>query len=167
MSTHPLHFGPIPTKYKNEQNKELFHEYHYLLTCSLKRLIFAGFHALIYLSLTSKLPSSHVSACILEYTFFTSLPTLEEITLKLEINLEKVFPQYNVRFIAINDIYDSIVKNPSDRITVPIRNLMNEVNSRDTSIKVIRHLKTKMLNGDFIGAFAPYDYKSLNMIEIN
>lgn len=81
--------------------------------------------------------------------------------------LEKVFPQYNVRFIAINDIYDSIVKNPSDRITVPIRNLMNEVNSRDTSIKVIRHLKTKMLNGDFIGAFAPYDYKSLNMIEIN
>ena len=71
--------------------------------------------------------------------------------------LERVFPQNNTRFIAIDDNIDSI-KNAYDMM-MPVRNVFNEQYAADISKKVKSAFKTKQLNGEFIGAFAPYGYK--------
>ena len=74
--------------------------------------------------------------------------------------IEKIFPFLGVRFIAINDHYDSLHRNPeSDELIVPFKNLMNEAYCRDISIKTRSHLDIKRRHGDFIGAFPVYGYK--------
>ena len=74
--------------------------------------------------------------------------------------IEKIFPVLGVRFIAINDHYDSLHRNPeSDELIVPFKNLVNEAYCRDISIKTRSHLDIKRRNGDFIGAFPMYGYR--------
>lgn len=72
--------------------------------------------------------------------------------------LEKIFPFLGIRFIAINDYYDSANNNPDDHLIVPVKNLFNEAYCRDISIKVRSQLEVKRQKGDFIGAFAVYGY---------
>ena len=74
--------------------------------------------------------------------------------------LEKIFPFMGVRFIAINDNYDSQgEKAQSDALIVPFKNLINDAYCRDISVKIRSQLDIKRKMGDFIGAFAPYGYK--------
>jgi DNA invertase Pin-like site-specific DNA recombinase len=74
--------------------------------------------------------------------------------------IEKIFPVLGVRFIAINDHYDSLHRNPeSDELIVPFKNLVNEAYCRDISIKTRSHLDIKRRNGDFIGAFPMFGYR--------
>ncbi len=74
--------------------------------------------------------------------------------------LEKIFPSLGVRFIAINDNYDSgIDDNMANLFTLPFKNLMNEAYCKDISIKIRSSLETQRKRGEFIGAFAPYGYK--------
>lgn len=74
--------------------------------------------------------------------------------------LENIFPMINVRFISIIENIDSY-ENPEslDNYIVPIKNLMNDAYAKDISKKVKSVLKTKKVNGEFVGAFAPYGYK--------
>ena len=73
--------------------------------------------------------------------------------------LEKIFPLLGVRFIAINDHYDSADEaNDSDQIIVPFKNLINDAYCRDISIKIRSQLDVKRKNGQFIGSFAGYGY---------
>lgn len=74
--------------------------------------------------------------------------------------LEQIFPFLNVRFIAVNDMLDS-VGNPGqmNTIMVPFKNLINDEYCRDISNKVKSSLDTKRKNGEFIGAFACYGYR--------
>lgn len=73
--------------------------------------------------------------------------------------LDQVFPQYGVRFIAINDNFDSANgRSQSDNILLPFLNLVNDAFCRDISIKVRSQLEIKRKKGDFIGAFATYGY---------
>ncbi len=73
--------------------------------------------------------------------------------------IQKLFPYLGVRFIAINDDYDSISsKAQSDNIIIPFKNLMNDSYSRDISTKVRSQLDIKRKKGDFIGSFAVYGY---------
>lgn len=69
---------------------------------------------------------------------------------------EVYFPSKGVRLIAVNDGYDSF-DGFSDMI--PFKNVLNEMYARDTSRKIRSSLHTKMLEGSFIGNFAPYGYK--------
>ena len=72
----------------------------------------------------------------------------------------KTFKQYGVRFIAVSDNYDSLTANRGETHTIiPFKNLMNEQYNNDTSIKVRASQQVKRMNGQFIGAFAPYGYK--------
>ncbi len=73
--------------------------------------------------------------------------------------IEKIFPLFNIRFIAINDFVDSF-KNPTstNTILVPFKNLINDEYARDTSIKIRTSLDGKRKKGEFIGAFPPYGY---------
>lgn len=73
--------------------------------------------------------------------------------------LERIFPFIGVRFIAINDGYDSSMKNKNDQLFIPIKNLMNEIYSYDISLKVKTNLEAKKRKGDFASAFTPYGYK--------
>ena len=74
--------------------------------------------------------------------------------------IERIFPFLGVRFIAINDNYDSLNgKTESDELIIPFKNLINEAYCRDTSIKTRSQLEVKRRRGDFIGAFAVFGYQ--------
>ncbi len=74
--------------------------------------------------------------------------------------IEKIFPFLQVRFIAINDNYDSLYSNTeSDELVLPFKNLLNEAYCRDTSVKIRSQLEIKRKRGDFIGSFAVFGYK--------
>ena len=73
--------------------------------------------------------------------------------------LEKVFPFLGVRFIAVNDHYDSKgeIFREKELIT-EFKNLANDYYSRDISKKVMSAFRTKKGQGQFIGNMAPYGY---------
>lgn len=74
--------------------------------------------------------------------------------------IERLFPALGVRFIAINDNYDSLNgKEQADEIIIPFKNLINDAYCRDISVKIRSHLEVKRKNGEFIGSFAPYGYR--------
>lgn len=73
--------------------------------------------------------------------------------------LQKIFPEKGVRFISVNDNYDSDHADVSDtHLILPIKNFINDSYCRDISMKVKSSQKVKRQRGEFIGAFAPYGY---------
>lgn len=73
--------------------------------------------------------------------------------------IEKIFPFLGVRFISVNDNYDSLgEKSASDDLVIPFKNLINEAYCRDISVKVRTQLEIKRKSGQYIGAFAVYGY---------
>ena len=86
--------------------------------------------------------------------------------------MQKLFPNMGVRFIAVNDNYDSLnCDDQTQGIVLSIKNLMNDNYCRDTSIKIRSTLEAKRQNGDFVTNFCPYGYKKCadnhNKIEID
>lgn len=74
--------------------------------------------------------------------------------------LDQVFPAIGVRFIAINDDYDSNApKTSADGLMLPIKNLFNSMYCRDASLKTKASLSAKRKRGEFVGSFAPYGYR--------
>ena len=73
--------------------------------------------------------------------------------------LEKYFPLHNIRFIAINDGYDTTNTSSNDEFIMPIKNIFNAQYSKDISKKVKSSFRTLQSNGQFVGAFACYGYK--------
>ncbi len=69
--------------------------------------------------------------------------------------LERYFPKMNVRYIAINDGYDS---NVGDSM-LGIRLGVNDLYLRDTSRKIKGSFKAKQEQGLYIGSFPCYGYK--------
>ena len=58
--------------------------------------------------------------------------------------IEKVFPFMGVRFISVNDHFDSAYpRTSSDNLLVPVKNLMNDAYCRDISIKIRSQLHVK------------------------
>lgn len=74
--------------------------------------------------------------------------------------IERIFPMLGVRFIAINDLFDSLSSNSlADSMTVPFKNLINDLYSKDISVKVRSHFEVRRQKGDFVGPHIPYGYK--------
>lgn len=73
--------------------------------------------------------------------------------------IDRLFPYYGVRLIAINDGVDTITKDASNEFGITVKNLFNDNYCRDISIKTRSNLNVKRKNGEFTGAFAPYGYK--------
>lgn len=71
--------------------------------------------------------------------------------------LEYIFPFIDVRFISVNDNYDSLY-NKDFNMDIPIKNLMNELYAKEVSDKVKYQYSVKRANGEFCGSFAPYGY---------
>jgi len=72
--------------------------------------------------------------------------------------IERIFPMMGVRFIAVNDSFDSKNTDVANELIVPFKNLMNDAYSGDISKKVKSSLRVKRENGEFVGAFAAYGY---------
>ncbi|NCB92399.1 MAG: DUF4368 domain-containing protein [Clostridia bacterium] len=74
--------------------------------------------------------------------------------------VEKIFPALGVRFIAINDNYDSaMAQETGNEIILPFKNLINDSYARDISIKVRTNLDVKRRNGEFVGNHVIYGYQ--------
>lgn len=67
-----------------------------------------------------------------------------------------VFPENNVRFIAINDNVDSSVQTEFDM--TPIRNFCNELYARDTAKKIKSTFKMKGDSGKHLTTIPPFGY---------
>ena len=73
--------------------------------------------------------------------------------------LENIFPFLGVRFISVNDDFDSAnKKTDAEELILPFRNLINDSYSRDLSVKIRSNLLVKRKNGDYIGNFVVYGY---------
>lgn len=72
--------------------------------------------------------------------------------------LEKVFPFLGVRFISVNDNYDSDMLTSGDQLAASLKNVINDMYAKDISRKIESAMKAKRLRGDYIGNYAPYGY---------
>ena len=72
--------------------------------------------------------------------------------------LEQVFPLFGVRFIAINDNYDSLNSQNRDGMLVPIKSMINEMYSKDLSQKIQSCFRSKEARGE-IYTPVPFGYK--------
>ncbi len=74
--------------------------------------------------------------------------------------ISEYFARYNVRYIAINDRFDS--DNPDDTnqdIMLSIRSLINDRYVKDASVKRKQVAEAKTEEGQYIGFIAPYGYR--------
>ena len=73
--------------------------------------------------------------------------------------IEKVFPFFGVRFIAVTDNYDSLTAEPSeDGLIVPLKNLINEVYAKDISRKIRSSIDNMYRNGIMVASSIAYGY---------
>ena len=70
---------------------------------------------------------------------------------------EMLFPRWDVRYIAINDNYDSLYSEGNE--LAPFKNLFNEWYARDTSKKIRAVVKAKAERGERVGTVVPYGYR--------
>jgi DNA invertase Pin-like site-specific DNA recombinase len=70
--------------------------------------------------------------------------------------LEEYFPEHRVRFIAVNDNFDTA--KGEDDIT-PFKNVFNEMYAKDISGKTKSAKRTYAKQGKFLGSVPPFGYK--------
>ncbi len=74
--------------------------------------------------------------------------------------LEQIFPFMGVRFIAINDGYDSNdYIGTTGEIEIAFKSLLYDMYSKDLSEKMCSSLLVRRKRGDFIGPRAPFGYQ--------
>lgn len=82
---------------------------------------------------------------------------------KTEEYMQRIFPKYHIRFIAVNNCHDSSREQTfAQRLANPLINLMNEYHVAETSQKVRTVLEHHRKNGRFIGNHAPYGYRIID-----
>ncbi|MEA4942191.1 MAG: recombinase family protein [Oscillibacter sp.] len=101
--------------------------------------------------MTSEVEAKHVSTVIVK-----DLSRLGRNSYLMATYLESIFPDNNVRFIAINDDVDS---DKGDNDMAPFRNLFNEWHVRDTSKKIRLVLELKGNSGKHLCTNPPYGYQ--------
>jgi len=73
--------------------------------------------------------------------------------------LETIFPRLGIRFISINDKYDSFdPRCQGDGITVALKNMINAYYAKDISTKMRVSYDARHRKGEFISAFTPFGY---------
>lgn len=73
--------------------------------------------------------------------------------------VQEIFPAQGIRFISVNDGYDSLnAAVMDDDIIIPFKNLLNDAYSRDISVKIRSNLDAKRKKGEYTGPFTPFGY---------
>ena len=71
--------------------------------------------------------------------------------------LERIFPFLGVRFISVNDHYDSSdYKGTTGGLDVVMKNIVYDYYSKDLSMKVKTAKRSKMKRGEYMGGHIPY-----------
>lgn len=74
--------------------------------------------------------------------------------------IEKIFPLLDIRFIAVNNHFDSVdYLGTTPDMDVAFENLMYDYFSEENSIKIKNDLFHKRMRGKYMATFAPYGYK--------
>lgn len=69
--------------------------------------------------------------------------------------IEELFPQLNVRYIAINDNIDTLNNNSNNEM-IAFLSVFNDIYAKDISKKVRAAIKTKQLSGEYMCTSAPF-----------
>lgn len=76
--------------------------------------------------------------------------------------ITRFFPEHSIRYIAINEGYDSFKKNnDSKEMMVGIKGIINDRYIKDTSRKIKAVKEQKYEKGYYMGFIAPYGYKKV------
>lgn len=73
--------------------------------------------------------------------------------------IEQYFPKNKVRFIAVTDNFDTANPSRSSGIMLPLKNMINEAYAIDIGRKIRAQAHQDMLDGNFVGARAPFGYR--------
>lgn len=74
--------------------------------------------------------------------------------------IEQYFVAHDIRFIAVTDHFDTATEDGQHGgILLPLKNMINEAYALDIGRKIKAQAHQAMLNGEFIGARAPYGYR--------
>lgn len=74
--------------------------------------------------------------------------------------IERIFPLFHVRYIAVNDDFDT--NHEGTDLTMPLKNIINEWYARDLSNKMHASYQTMWKNGEYIYGRSPYGYRKDN-----
>lgn len=78
--------------------------------------------------------------------------------------ITRFFPEHDIRYIAINEDYDSIKKNNNAKeMMVGIKGIINDRYIKDTSNKIKAVKEQKYEKGYYMGFIAPYGYKKIRV----
>lgn len=81
--------------------------------------------------------------------------------------IETIFPFLGVRFISINDHFDTEAEfNQNKSLEIALKNLVNDMYAKDISKRVAVSRRLDMERGKFTGSNAPYGYKVDNTDEL-
>lgn len=73
--------------------------------------------------------------------------------------LERIFPLLGIRFISVNDQFDSVdCVGMTGGVSVALKNIINSMYSKDLSNKVKSAMGTRASRGEYMGALVPYGY---------
>ena len=98
------------------------------------------------------LDSGRINCCITK-----DLSRLGRNAIDTGYYIDKYFPTRNIRYISINDNYDSADSN-SNGIIVSIKNMVNEAYALDIGRKIRATKQMNIRNGCFVGRLPPYGY---------
>lgn len=70
--------------------------------------------------------------------------------------IERVFPFFSVRFIAVTDGYDS--ERPGGELVMPLKNMVNEMYVKDLSKKMKSAYRAMWQKGEYSSGSVPYGY---------
>lgn len=98
------------------------------------------------------LESGKINCCVTK-----DLSRLGRNAIDMGYYIEKFFPTRNIRYIAVNDDYDSSDAN-SGGIMVGLKNMVNEAYALDIGRKIRATKQMNIRNGCFVGRFPPYGY---------
>ena len=102
---------------------------------------------------------SDIEAGSVNCVIVKDLSRLGRNTIDMGYYIETYFPQRNVRFISVNENYDT--DNPDDAaygILIPLRNMINEAYALDIGRKIKASQRQMMKDGKYIGGRTPYGY---------
>ena len=105
-------------------------------------------------SMLSDIEAGHIRCVIVK-----DLSRLGRNAIDAGFYIEQYFPQHNVRFIAVTDSYDTADSSAENGIILPLKNMINEAYAIDIGRKIKAQAHQAMLDGDFIGARAPFGYR--------
>lgn len=76
--------------------------------------------------------------------------------------LEKILPFMGVRFVSINDGYDSAVSgNHNEGLLIALKALVHDRHIKDISRKIHASIRTRRERGEYTRGYAPYGYRKM------